>query len=130
MGVTCSTDGYLKMWKVELTNKTNPVKLVRRKRFATGAVHSIALNPDNEMSIALGGEKGGVQVWNIVKDKEIMEAFSLKAIANECPEQTVDLGHGEGEEEFSNFLDNAENETLGIAAEPAKKKAKRSQDTS
>lgn len=116
--VSCSIDGFLKLWKVDTSNKETPLKMLKKKKFGTGALHSLAVNPDDEMSIAVGGERGGVQVWNIAKAQDVVEVLGLKPVENQCPEQSVDFDHGVGEEEFTDFLANAEADTLGTDKKP------------
>ena len=125
--MTASTDGFVKMWQIDVTDKVSPVTQVKRKKFGAGAIHAISMNPDDERSVAVGGDRSGVQVWNLSKDEDVCRAFGLEKLENDCPEHTVDLDHGEGEEELNDFLQNVEKDTLGVKTTKGKEQSEADQ---
>ena len=129
--LTCSSDGTLKIWKLDFSPTAKPeekIKLIKRKKFGTGAIHCMALNPDNHFALALGGEKGGVQVWNMRKDLDLQKAFPVaftdpennNVVEEFIPEKTVDLDGGVGDEDEKNYFDNIIDDYLPTTKKPKK----------
>jgi len=107
---TCSPDGFIKLWKVDLSNST-PVTLVKKKKFGEiSEIYVIDLNPDTESAISVGGKKGGLQIWNLRNDADVLETFGKHVIAKVETDQVESEKDKNRDTEYNEYVFNASSE--------------------
>jgi len=73
---TCGVDGLVKIWRIEETGSKKPLKFVTKKKLNLGRLFCCSFCPDNPWLLAVGGEsEDGIQLWDIRKDKKVIEEF-------------------------------------------------------
>lgn len=129
---TCSPDGFIKLWKVDLSNST-PVTLIKKKKFSRyqkivfksllkinnflrflfgeiKEIYVIDLNPDTESAISVGGKKGGLQIWNLRNDADVLETFGKHVIAKVETDKVESENDKNKDTEYNEYVFSASSE--------------------
>ncbi|KAJ3820754.1 WD40-repeat-containing domain protein [Lentinula raphanica] len=81
--VTGGSDKMVKVWNIEETEGVNEknhlnVSLVQSRDLGVGKVFSTAFSPDTPLTIAAGGSKGKLQIWDVVMGRRArMETMTM-----------------------------------------------------
>ena len=73
--VTSSVDNYVKVW--DISKGSEPANVAQRD-LKNGQLFSMQFSPDIPWTIACGGSKGEMGIWDISENKFCEQAFSKK----------------------------------------------------
>ncbi|KAJ3837927.1 WD40-repeat-containing domain protein [Lentinula raphanica] len=81
--VTGGSDKMVKMWNIEEAEGVNEknhlnVSLVQSRDLGVGKVFSTAFSPDTPLTIAAGGSKGKLQIWDVGSNASARKALGRK----------------------------------------------------
>ncbi|KAE9401514.1 WD40 repeat-like protein [Gymnopus androsaceus JB14] len=77
--VTGGTDKLVKIWNVEENSDgKNNVSLVNSRDLGVGKVFSTVFSPDDPLTVAAGGSKAKLQIWDVAANAGARKAFGTK----------------------------------------------------
>lgn len=110
---TCSSDETVKVWDF---NQASSPQLVYEKQMKVGELFSCEFYEDAKMTLACGGNKGTLAIWDLEENRQIMKHF-LGVDIPDAPVQEEEENFEKGKEE-----DDSDHEV--IASKPKEKKSK------
>ncbi|KAF5337901.1 hypothetical protein D9758_013097 [Tetrapyrgos nigripes] len=76
--VTGGTDKLVKIWNVDETDGKQNVSLVSSRDLGVGKVFSTVWSPDDPLTVAAGGSKAKLQIWDVGSNFGARKAFAAK----------------------------------------------------
>ncbi|KAF9059588.1 WD40-repeat-containing domain protein [Rhodocollybia butyracea] len=78
--VTGGSDKMVKVWNVEESDEKHHVSLVNSRDLGVGKVFSTTFSPesDSPLTLAAGGSKAKLQIWDVGANREARKAFAGK----------------------------------------------------
>ncbi|KAF9519677.1 hypothetical protein BS47DRAFT_1374991 [Hydnum rufescens UP504] len=75
---TAGTDKLVKIWNIEEVGSKREVSMVTSRDLGVGKVFSVTWSPDDPLTIAAGGSKAKLQIWEVGANMGARKAFKAK----------------------------------------------------